>query len=129
MRLQGHALECRINAEDPTRDFQPSPGLIEAFVPPGGPGVRLDSHCYSGYRIPPNYDSMIGKLIVHRASRQDSIRTMLRALREFVIQGPKTTIPIHQSILEHSDFLAGKHDTGFMERYFGTHASGLASRR
>jgi acetyl-CoA carboxylase biotin carboxylase subunit len=129
VRFSGHAIECRINAEDPARDFQPSPGLIEAFVPPGGPGVRVDSHCYSGYRIPPNYDSMIGKLIVHRPTREQAIRTMLRALREFTVQGPKTTIPIHEQILEHSDFVAGTHDTGFMERYFGSHATGLTSRR
>jgi len=115
---RGHAIECRINAEDPARDFQPSPGLIESFVPPGGPGVRVDSHCYSGYRIPPNYDSMIGKLLVHRPTRELAIRTMLRALEEFVIVGPKTTIPIQRAILEHSDFRRAGHDTGFMERYF-----------
>jgi acetyl-CoA carboxylase biotin carboxylase subunit len=121
VQFRGHALECRINAEDPDRDFQPSPGRIELFVPPGGPGVRVDSHCYSGYRIPPNYDSMIGKLIVHRARRDLSIRTMLRALDEFVIEGPKTTVPLLRSILSHSDFRAGDHDTGFVERYYGSH--------
>jgi acetyl-CoA carboxylase biotin carboxylase subunit len=119
IRWSGHVIECRINAEDPAKDFQPSPGLIETFVPPGGPGVRIDSHCFSGYRIPPNYDSMIGKLLVHRPTRAQAVATMLRALDEFVIEGPKTTIPIHRSILKHSDFLAGEHDTGFMERYFG----------
>ncbi|TDJ75262.1 MAG: acetyl-CoA carboxylase biotin carboxylase subunit [Planctomycetota bacterium] len=119
--VRGHAIECRINAEDPARDFQPSPGLVEAFVPPGGPGVRVDSHCYSGYRIPPNYDSMIGKLLVHRGSREEAIRTMLRALDEFVIEGPKTTIPILRDILDHSDFKTSVHDTGFVERYFGAH--------
>ncbi|MEM7311323.1 MAG: acetyl-CoA carboxylase biotin carboxylase subunit [Planctomycetota bacterium] len=118
VRLSGHAIECRINAEDPDRDFQPSPGQIELFVPPGGPGVRVDSHCYSGYRIPPFYDSMIGKLLVRRDSRRQAIATMLRALDEFVIVGPKTTIPIHRRILTHSDFRAGDHDTGFVERYF-----------
>ena len=121
VQFRGHALECRINAEDPEKDFQPSPGKIELFVPPGGPGVRLDSHCYSGYRIPPNYDSMIGKLLVHRARRDLSIRTMLRALDEFVIDGPKTTIPLHRQILTHSDFRSGDHDTGFVERYYGSH--------
>ncbi len=115
---RGHVIECRINAEDPEQDFRPSPGLITTFVPPGGPGVRVDSHCFSGYRIPPNYDSMIGKLLVHRRTREEAVATMLRALGEFVIEGVKTTIPIHRSILEHSDFLAGEHDTGFMERYF-----------
>ncbi|MEY2785172.1 MAG: acetyl-CoA carboxylase biotin carboxylase subunit [Planctomycetota bacterium] len=121
IQFRGHALECRINAEDPDKDFQPSPGKIELFVPPGGPGVRLDSHCYSGYRIPPNYDSMIGKLLVHRASREQSLRTMIRALDEFVIQGPKTVIPLHRKILMHPDFRGGDHDTGFVERYFGAH--------
>jgi acetyl-CoA carboxylase biotin carboxylase subunit len=119
IRFQGHCIEVRINAEDPYRDFQPSPGLVESFVPPGGPGVRLDSHCYSGYRIPPNYDSMIGKLLVHRSTREQAIRTLQRALGEFVIDGPRTTIPILRSVLDHSDFRQGEHDTGFMERYFG----------
>ncbi len=120
IKFQGHAIECRINAEDPDRDFKPSPGRVELYAPPGGPGVRIDSHCYSGYRIPPNYDSMIGKLLAHRASRRQAIATMLRALDEFVIVGPKTTIPIHRRILTHSDFRAGEHDTGFVERYFST---------
>jgi acetyl-CoA carboxylase biotin carboxylase subunit len=118
IRPEGHAIECRINAEDPDRDFQPSPGMIDLFVPPGGPGVRVDSHCYSGYRIPADYDSMIGKLLVHRPDRRQAIATMLRALDEFVIRGPKTTIPILRRILTHSDFRAGEHDTGFVERYF-----------
>jgi acetyl-CoA carboxylase biotin carboxylase subunit len=121
VEFRGHAIECRINAEDPERDFQPSPGKIELFVPPGGPGIRLDSHCYSGYRIPPNYDSMIGKLLAHRPRRDLAIRTMLRALDEFVIEGPKTTIPLQRNILSHSDFRAGDHDTGFVERYYGSH--------
>ena len=123
---RGHVIECRINAEDPAKDFQPSPGLVEQFVPPGGPGVRVDSHCFSGYRIPPNYDSMIGKLLVHRATREKAIATMLRALGEFVIEGPKTTIPIHRAVLQHSDFLAGTHDTGFLERYFSPQAGRTA---
>jgi len=121
IEFRGHAIECRINAEDPEKDFQPSPGKIELFVPPGGPGVRLDSHCYSGYRIPPNYDSMIGKLLVHRPRRDLAIKTMLRALDEFVIEGVKTTIPLQRSVLSHSDFRAGDHDTGFVERYYGHH--------
>jgi len=118
IQVQGHCIECRINAEDPAKDFQPSPGRIELFVPPGGPGVRVDSHCFSGYSIPPHYDSMIGKLLVHRADRKSAIATMLRALSEFAVVGPKTTIPIHQRILRHADFRAGEHDTGFVERYF-----------
>lgn len=123
IKPQGHTIECRINAEDPERDFQPSPGLIKTFVPPGGPGVRVDSHCYSGYRIPPNYDSMIAKLLVHRPTRDEAIQTMLRALDEFIIEGPATTIPILRDIMEHSDFRSGEHDTGFVERYFGAHAT------
>ena len=121
VKVSGAAIECRINAEDPERDFMPSPGRIDLFVPPGGPGVRLDSHCYSGYRIPPNYDSMIGKLLAHRSRRDLAIRTMLRALDEFAIEGVKTTIPIQRSILSHSDFRSGDHDTGFVERYYGSH--------
>ncbi|MCE9594912.1 MAG: acetyl-CoA carboxylase biotin carboxylase subunit [Planctomycetes bacterium] len=119
VQFRGVAIECRINAEDPDKDFQPCPGVIEMFVPPGGPGVRVDSHGYSGYRIPPNYDSMIGKLMAHRATREQAIRTMLRALDEFVIIGPKTTIPLLRKILNHPDFRNGDHDTGFVERYFG----------
>jgi acetyl-CoA carboxylase biotin carboxylase subunit len=118
VQMRGHCIEVRINAEDPARDFQPSPGMIDLFVPPGGPGIRFDGHCYSGYRIPPNYDSMIGKLLAHRDDRPTAIRTMLRALGEFVVVGPKTTIPIHMRILGHSDFRSGEHDTGFVERYF-----------
>ncbi len=120
IRTDGHAIECRINAEDPSRDFQPSPGMVDLFVPPGGPGVRVDSHCYSGYRIPSYYDSMIGKLMAHRSDRRQAIATMLRALDEFVIDGPKTTISLQRRILEHSDFRAGEHDTGFVERYFSS---------
>jgi acetyl-CoA carboxylase biotin carboxylase subunit len=120
VRFQGHAIQCRINAEDPDKDFQPSPGRIELFVPPGGPGVRVDSHCYSGYVIPPNYDSMIAKLLAHRPDRRSAIATMLRALDEFVIDGPKTVIPLHRRVLTHSDFRAGEHDTGFVERYFSS---------
>jgi acetyl-CoA carboxylase biotin carboxylase subunit len=120
VRFTGHAIQCRINAEDPDKDFQPSPGKIELFVPPGGPGVRVDSHCFSGYTIPPNYDSMIGKLLAHRADRRSAIATMLRALDEFQIVGPKTVIPLHRKVLTHSDFRAGEHDTGFVERYFSS---------
>jgi acetyl-CoA carboxylase biotin carboxylase subunit len=121
IQLSGHAIECRINAEDPDRDFQPSPGTINMYVPPGGPGIRMDSHAYSGYRIPPNYDSMIGKLLAHRRDREAAIRSMLRALDEFVIQGPRTTIPLLRRVLEHSDFKSSKHDTSFVERYLAAH--------
>ena len=120
---RGHAIECRINAEDPEREFQPSPGRIHNFVPPGGPGVRVDSHCYSGYTIPPHYDSMIGKLLVLRNSREEAIRCMLRALGEFVIEGPKTTIPFLIDVLNHSEFQLSRHDTGFVERFFADRAA------
>ncbi len=123
VEIRGHAIQCRINAEDPDHDFRPSPGLIQTFVPPGGPGVRVDSHGYSGYRIPPNYDSMIAKLLVHRPTRDGAIRGMLRALEEFVVEGPKTTISMQRRVLNHSDFRMGKHDTGFVERYFGNPVS------
>ena len=123
IRLNGHCIECRINAEDPDKDFQPSPGLIQMYAPPGGPGIRVDSHAYSGYRIPPNYDSMIGKLLAHRSSRDAAIATMLRALDEYVIVGPKTTIPLLSKVLDHSDFRSARHDTGFVERYMSAHPS------
>ena len=119
VRMVGHAIECRINAEDPDLDFQPSPGRIDLFSAPGGPGVRWDSHAHGGYTVPPHYDSMIGKLLAHRKDREAARRTMLRALDEFVVEGVKTTIPIHRRILAHSDFRTGTHDTGFVERYFG----------
>src|SRR5437763_723302 len=112
----GHAIECRINAEDPARNFTPSPGLIQEFRAPGGPGVRLDSHAYAGYRIPPNYDSMIGKLIVHRKTRAEAIAAMKRALGEFHISPIKTTIPLHLRIMDDEHFRSGDVDTGFVER-------------
>ena len=112
----GHAIECRINAEDPSRNFAPSPGLIAEWRAPGGPGVRIDSHAYAGYRIPPNYDSMIGKLIVHRKTRAEAIAAMKRALSEFHIAPTKTTIPLHLQIMDNEFFRSGDVDTGFVER-------------
>jgi len=112
----GAAIECRINAEDPDRNFAPSPGLLEEFIPPGGPGVRLDTHAYQGYRIGPNYDSMIGKLIVHRATRDAAIATMRRALEEFRAGPVKTTIPLHRQIMNDKDFQQARVDTGWLER-------------
>ncbi len=112
----GHSIECRINAEDPARNFAPSPGLIEELRIPGGPGVRWDSHVYAGYRIPPNYDSMIGKLIVHRKTRAEAIATMKRALGEFHISPIRTTIPLHLRIMDDEHFRSGDVDTGFVER-------------
>jgi acetyl-CoA carboxylase biotin carboxylase subunit len=112
----GHAIECRINAEDAENGFCPSAGLIKKFQPPGGFGVRVDTHAYAGYRISPRYDSLIAKLIVHQPTRMEAIRCMQRCLREFVIEPIKTTIPFHQQILDHPDFVAGNVDTGFIER-------------
>src|SRR3954469_22535307 len=116
VKQTGHAIECRINAEDPERNFAPSAGLINELRVPGGPGVRLDSHVYAGYRIPPNYDSMIGKLIVHRPTRAEAISTMKRALHEFHVAPVKTTIPLHLQIMDNPNFITGDVDTGFIER-------------
>lgn len=115
--LTGHSIECRINAEDPARNFSPSPGTITAFHQPGGLGVRVDTHAYTGYRIPPHYDSMIAKLIVRADTRERAIKRMKRALDEFVIEGVKTTIPFHQQLMENEDFKAGTFDTQFMETF------------
>jgi acetyl-CoA carboxylase biotin carboxylase subunit len=112
----GHAIECRINAEDPERNFAPCPGEIKELRLPGGLGVRVDSHVYAGYRIPPNYDSMIGKLIVHRPTREEAIATMRRALTEFHISPIKTTIPLLLQIMDNQHFRKGQVDTGFIER-------------
>jgi acetyl-CoA carboxylase biotin carboxylase subunit len=115
VRLSGHSLECRINAEDPDR-FLPSPGRVTNFRPPAGPGVRVDSHAYIGYVIPPFYDSLLGKVIVHGHDREEAIARMQRALDEMVVQGVQTTIPFHQKVLRHPDFLAGRTSTRFLER-------------
>jgi acetyl-CoA carboxylase biotin carboxylase subunit len=115
--LQGHSIECRINAEDPFNDFQPCPGTLTDFNPPGGIGVRVDSHCYTGYVVPPYYDSMIAKLIVEAPTRAKAIDRMLRALDEFVIEGVKTTIPVLKRILCHEKFRSGNFDTKFLEQY------------
>ncbi len=116
VKITGHAIECRINAEDPARNFAPFPGVIEKLRLPGGLGVRLDSHVYAGYRIPPNYDSMIGKLIVHRPTREEAILTMRRALQEFYIDPIKTTIPFQLQIMDNEFFRRGEVDTRFVER-------------
>jgi len=112
-----HAIECRINAEDPYNDFRPSPGRINTLHAPGGHGVRLDTHVYSGYVIPPNYDSMIAKLITTAQSREEAIAKMKRALDEFVIEGVKTTIPFHRQLMDHPDYVAGNYTTKFMESF------------
>jgi acetyl-CoA carboxylase biotin carboxylase subunit len=116
IKITGHAIECRINAEDPARNFAPFPGTIEQLRIPGGLGVRVDSHVYAGYRIPPNYDSMIGKLIVHRPTREEAIATMKRALGEFHIHPIRTTIPFHLQIMDNESFQRGEVDTRFVER-------------
>jgi len=115
-RINGHAIECRINAENPDRNFSPSPGRISAFNLPGGLGVRVDTHAYADYTIPANYDSMIAKLIVHGNTRQQAIGRMQRALDEFVIEGVATTIPFHRKLLRHPAFLEGAVDTHFVEQ-------------
>jgi acetyl-CoA carboxylase biotin carboxylase subunit len=112
-----HAIECRINAEDPYANFRPSPGKITAFHAPGGHGVRIDTHVYAGYTIPSNYDSMIAKLIVTGRNRQQAIERMKRALDEFIIEGIKTTIPFHRQLMDHPDYVAGNYTTKFMEDF------------
>lgn len=112
-----HAIECRINAEDPYNDFRPSPGKITTFHAPGGHGVRLDTHVYSGYVIPSNYDSMIAKLITTAQTREEAIAKMKRALDEFVIEGVKTTIPFHRQLMDEPDYVAGNYTTKFMETF------------
>ena len=112
-----HSIECRINAEDPYNDFRPSPGRITTLHAPGGHGVRLDTHVYAGYVIPPNYDSMIAKLITTSQTRDEAINKMKRALDEFVIEGIKTTIPFHRQLMDHPDYVAGNYTTAFMNNW------------
>ena len=114
--LRGHAIECRVNAEDPARNFAPSPGLISTFHPPGGPGVRLDTHAYAGYIVPPYYDSLVAKVITYGATREEAIARMRFALESFVIQGIHTTIPFLLELLTDPEFVAGDIDTKFVER-------------
>jgi len=114
---QMHAIQCRINAEDPYADFRPSPGRITSYHSPGGHGVRIDTHAYAGYTIPPNYDSMISKLIVVAQTREEAILKMKRALDEYIIEGIKTTIPFHQKLMDNPDFQKGNFTTKFMETF------------
>ena len=116
IEFRGHAIECRINAEDPYRNFAPSPGTVLFCHPPGGPGVRIDSHIYTGYRIPPNYDSMIGKLIVSGTDRDECIARCRRALGEYLIEGVKTTVPFLEFILYKQDFVRGQYNTAYIEK-------------
>jgi acetyl-CoA carboxylase biotin carboxylase subunit len=118
IKHSGVAIECRINAEDPRNAFAPSPGTITRYIPPGGPGVRIDTHVHQGWTVSPSYDSMIAKVIVHKPTRNEAIATMKRALREFVIEPIKTTIPACLDILSHNLFVKNKIDTGFVERNF-----------
>ncbi|MEQ8344950.1 MAG: acetyl-CoA carboxylase biotin carboxylase subunit [Sneathiellaceae bacterium] len=116
VRITGHAIECRINAVDP-QTFRPTPGLVSSYHQPGGPGVRVDSALYSGYRVPPNYDSLIAKLIVHGQSRNECLMRLKRALEEFVIHDLKNTIPLHQLLLESQDFIDGAYDIHWLEAF------------
>jgi acetyl-CoA carboxylase biotin carboxylase subunit len=118
VKILGHAIECRINAED-AKTFMPSPGLVTLWHSPGGPGIRMESHVYSGYRVPPYYDSMIGKLIAHGENRDAAFARMKNALSEIVIEGIKTNVPLHQEIFQHSAFQAGGTDIHYLEKRLG----------
>jgi acetyl-CoA carboxylase, biotin carboxylase subunit len=113
---RGHAIECRINAEDPAANFRPCPGRIDRIIAPGGFGVRWDSHATTGYVVPPHYDSLVGKLIVHQPTRQEAIRTMIRALGELRVEGIRTTVPLHLEVLANAAFHEAQMDTTFVER-------------
>jgi acetyl-CoA carboxylase biotin carboxylase subunit len=112
--LRGHAIECRVTAEDPV-SFVPSPGRITAFVAPGGPGVRVDSHCFAGYTVPPHYDSLVAKVITHGSDRHEAVARMRRAVAEFVVEGIKTSLPLHARLLVDPRFAAGDYSTTFLE--------------
>ena len=122
VQFRGHAIECRINAEDPERNFAPCPGKIELFIPAGGPNVRMDTHAYSGYKIPPYYDSLIGKLIVWGHDRAEALAVCNRAMNELVIKGIKTTMPFQRRVLSEKSFVEGKYDTGFVEKFLQPNA-------
>jgi acetyl-CoA carboxylase biotin carboxylase subunit len=116
MTARGHAIECRVNAEDPGRDFLPSAGPITAFVPPGGPGIRVDTHAFTGYAIPPHYDSLVAKVIAWGRTRDEAIARMQRALGEFEVGGIKTTIPFHLEVLDNAFFRRGEVYVNFVQR-------------
>ena len=120
VRIQGHAIECRLNAEDP-RTFMPSPGTINQFHMPGGPGIRCETHIYNGYKVPPYYDSMIGKLIAHGDDRNSAIARMNTALNEMVIDGIKTNIPLQKDIMSDSGFIDGQKNIHYLEKMLGIH--------
>ena len=120
IKISGHAIECRINAEDPDKGFMPCPGIIDGYIAPGGPGVRVDSHMYTNYKIPPFYDSLISKLICWGKDREEARLRMLRALDEFAITGIKTTIPFHQKILKNRFFIKGEFNTNFINEHMNS---------
>jgi acetyl-CoA carboxylase biotin carboxylase subunit len=120
IHFKGHSIECRINAEDPFDDFRPSPGRIEMYYAPGGRGVRVDSHAYAGYTIPPHYDSMIGKLITWGKDRKEAMDKMNRALSEYMLTGVKSTIAFEQAILQDPNFRRGNYSTNFIEHLLGS---------
>ncbi|MEL6922272.1 MAG: acetyl-CoA carboxylase biotin carboxylase subunit, partial [Pseudomonadota bacterium] len=122
VRFQGHAIECRINAEN-ARTFVPSPGQIEHYHPPGGLGVRVDSGAFSGYRVPPYYDSLIGKLIVVGRNRPECLNRLRRALDEFVVEGIQTTLPLFQDLVRNDDVIAGNYDIHWLEKYLAADAA------
>ena len=117
VEFQGHAIECRINAEDPEQGFRPSPGTVTAFHAPGGPGVRVDTHIYGGYVVPPFYDSLLAKLVVWGRTRDEARIRAYHALEEFILEGVHTTVPFLRKVLAHPDFVSGNIDTGFVERF------------
>ena len=119
IHFSGHSIECRINAEDPDRDFRPSPGVITSFIPPGGPGVRVDSVAQNGYSIPFHYDSLLAKVMVYARTRPEAINRMKRALQEMVVEGVKTTIPFHLRVLNNAFFIQGEVNTNFIQRRLG----------
>jgi acetyl-CoA carboxylase biotin carboxylase subunit len=114
--LRGHVIECRVNAEDPARNFQPSPGRVDVFHPPGGPGVRVDTHVYAGYSVPPYYDSLLAKIICQGRDRPEALRRMQVALESFIIEGVTTTVPFLARVMSNPRFQAGDVDTKFLER-------------
>lgn len=128
VRISGHAIECRINAEDPSRNFAPTPGRITMFHPPGGPGVRLDTHIYDDYVVGPHYDSLLAKIICHGKDRSEAIARMIRALEELVVEGPPTSTPFHLAVLSEPTFLAGQATTSYIEDHLDDLAERLAAR-
>jgi acetyl-CoA carboxylase biotin carboxylase subunit len=125
---RGHAIECRINAEDPEHGFRPSPGVITNLHIPGGPGIRVDSHMYQGYRVPPYYDSLLGKIIAHGPNREVAIRRMMGALDELVVEGIHTTAPFLRRILESETFRRGQFSTSFVERFMNEKSPGNSEK-